>query len=77
MKDYLLFVAIGVLVVFSFFVLRSIAPYLFPAYFLYYLLGFIVFVFFLQFDFSIISVFSWHFYIGSILFLLLPLLIGK
>jgi hypothetical protein len=50
MKDYLLFVAIGVLVVFSFFVLRSIAPYLFPAYFLYYLLGFIVFVFFLQFD---------------------------
>lgn len=77
MRDYLLFVAIGVLIIFSFFVLHSIAPYLFPSYFLYYVIGFLVFVFFLQFDFSVVSVFSWHFYIGSVLFLLLPLVIGK
>lgn len=77
MRDYLLFVVIGVLVIFSFFVLHSIVPYLFPSYFLYYVIGFLVFVFFLQFDFSVVSVFSWHFYIGSVLFLLLPLVIGK
>jgi rod shape determining protein RodA len=77
MKDYLLFTAIGVLVVFSFFVLHAIAPFLFPAYYLYYVVGFIVFVFFLQLDFEVVSAFSWHFYIGSILFLILPLIIGK
>jgi rod shape determining protein RodA len=77
MKDYLLFTAIGVLVIFSFFVLHAIAPYLFPSYFLYYVVGFLAFIFFLQLDFGIISAFSWHFYIGSIIFLLLPLIIGK
>ncbi|MFZ5933047.1 MAG: FtsW/RodA/SpoVE family cell cycle protein [Patescibacteria group bacterium] len=57
--------------------LRSIAPSLFPVYFLYLFLAIVVFFFLIQTDFEVISLFSKFFYIGSIIFLIIPLLIGQ
>ena len=71
------FLGIGFLVLLSMVVLRSIAPFLFPLYFLYLVLAFLVFFLLFQIDFEIISLFSNHFYILSIVFLILPLLIGQ
>lgn len=71
------FLGIGFLVLLSMVVLHSIAPFLFPLYFLYLVLAFLVFFLLFQIDFEIISLFSNHFYIGSIVFLILPLLIGQ
>lgn len=71
------FLGIGFLVVLSMIVLESIAPFLFPLYFFYLILALTVFFLLFQLDFEIISLFSKHFYIGSIVFLFLPLLIGQ
>lgn len=71
------FLGIGFLVILSIIVLRSIAPFLFPYYFFYIILAFLVFFLLFQIDFEIISLFSRHFYIGSIIFLILPILIGQ
>jgi len=75
--DPLLLVGITVLISFSILILRSIAPFLFPTYFLYVFFGILAFIFFSQIDFEIISLFSNHLYVLSIFFLILPLLIGK
>ena len=71
------FLGIGFLVLLSIIVLGSIAPFLFPLYFFYLILAFLAFFLLFQVDFEIISLFSKHFYIGSIVFLVLPLLIGQ
>ncbi|MBI2066276.1 FtsW/RodA/SpoVE family cell cycle protein, partial [Candidatus Woesebacteria bacterium] len=71
------FLGIGFLVLLSIIVLGSIAPFLFPLYFFYLILAFLVFFLLFQVDFEIISLFSKHFYIGSIVFLVLPILIGQ
>ncbi|OGM56919.1 hypothetical protein A3E46_01125 [Candidatus Woesebacteria bacterium RIFCSPHIGHO2_12_FULL_46_16] len=70
-------VGIGFLVTLSIIVLRSVAPSLFPLYFLYLILAILVFYFLFQIDFEVISLFSRHFYIGSIVLLLITLLIGQ
>lgn len=75
--DYILLFSIGLLFLLSVIVLRSIAPSLFPLYYLYFVLSILVFYFFLVIDFEIISLFSKHIYWGSIILLLLPLLIGQ
>jgi rod shape determining protein RodA len=58
-------------------VLRAIAPSLFPLYFLYLILGFGAFFLLIQTDFEIVSIFSKHLYVASIVLLILPLFIGQ
>ena len=70
-------IGIFLMVALSVIVLRAIAPSLFPLYFLYLILGFGAFFLLLQTDFEIISIFSKHLYIVSIVLLILPLLIGE
>jgi len=76
-KDNVIFIAILFLALLSVSILRSISPEIFPQYFLFLLLGFLVFIIFLQIDFETYTAFSKPLYIGSILFLLMPLLIGQ
>ena len=75
--DTLFFLGISFLIILSLVVLGSISPSLFPIYFLYVVLGLISFFIFSQLDFNIVSIFSKQIYIGSIIFLFLPLLIGQ
>jgi rod shape determining protein RodA len=75
--DTPLFIGIVFLVTFSILVLNSIASFLFPLYFLYVLLGFIAYYVFSQIDFEIISLFCPHLYLASVVFLIIPLLIGQ
>jgi rod shape determining protein RodA len=75
--DVLLILPIFLLLVFSFFILNSISPTIFPSYYWYIFLGIIVFLFFSLFDFEIISAFSKYFYILSILLLVVTLIIGQ
>src|SRR3990172_4602671 len=70
-------IGIGLMATLSIIVLRAIAPSLFPLYFLYIILGFGAFFLLLKTDFEIISIFSKHLYIASIVLLILPLLIGQ
>lgn len=76
-QDYILFASIGLLLLLGIIVLRSIAPFLFPLYYLYLGLGFFAFFLFSKLDFEIISLFSKHLYVASIAFLILPLLVGQ
>ncbi len=77
MKDWTLNICILLLIGTSLFVLSSIAPSLFPSYFVYIVLGFIVFWFFSQVGFEVISLFSKHLYVISIVLLLATLVIGQ
>lgn len=70
-------IAIGALIVLSLTVLNSIAPELFPTYFFYVVFGVLAFLLFSSVDYDIISAFSKHLYIFSIVLLILPLLIGQ
>ena len=65
------------LLAFSTIVLRSIAPFLFPEYFLYFIIGSIVFILFASIEFEVISLFSTHLYVFSIVLLLINLVIGQ
>lgn len=75
--DVPLVVGIALLVILSLVVLRSVAPYLFPIYFFYLILAIVVFFFLSKVDFDVLALFSKHFYIGSVVFLIIPLLIGQ
>lgn len=77
MKDWILNLCILLLVGTSLFILRSIAPSLFPSYFIYIILGVIIFWFFSQVGFEVVSIFSTHLYVFSVLLLLLTLIIGQ
>jgi len=76
-KDLVFIGIIFFLLLYSVFVLRSIAPFLFPTYLFY--IGFSVFIFFLfsKVSFNIFRIFSKQFYIGSIVLLILPVIIGQ
>ncbi len=76
-KDIGITLAFFILIIFSVIVLRAIAPYVFPTYFIYLVVAIISFLVFSQIGFDILSEFSTHFYIGSIIFLILPLIIGQ
>lgn len=75
-KDPVFIGIILFLLLYSIFVLRSIAPFLFPTYLFY--VGFSVFIFFLfsKVSFNIFRIFSKQFYFGSIILLILPIIIG-
>ena len=73
----LLAIAITVLVLISTMVLRSITPQLYPNYFIYLVIAFVVFYVFFSIDFEIFKVFSTHLYVMSLLLLILPLIIGQ
>src|SRR3972149_10744025 len=75
--DYILLGSAIFLVVFGVVTLRSLAPSLFPVYFLYLVLAVFAFIIFSQIDFEILSLFSKHLYVLSILLLLAPLFIGQ
>lgn len=77
MKSIGLVIATTFLLIFGVVILRSVAPTIFPLYFVYLIVGIILFFVFSKIDFEVISIFSWQFYIGSIIFLLLPLIIGQ
>ncbi len=77
LKDIFLPLAAAFLLALSIFVLKSVAPALFPLYFVYILLGLIVFWFFAQIGFDVISLFSTHLYVLSIILLLATLVIGS
>ena len=57
-------------------VLKSIAPNIFPTYFIYIALGIVSFIVFSQIEFDVLSLFSSHFYIVSIVLLVATLIIG-
>ena len=61
----------------SVFILNSIAPGLFPWYFVFIGVSLIIFWFFSQIGFEIVSLFSTHLYIFSIFLLLLTIVIGS
>jgi rod shape determining protein RodA len=76
-KDIGLSISIAFLIVFSLFILNSIAPGLFPSYYIYIVLAVVSLWFFSQIGFDILSIFSTHFYVLSIVLLLLTLIIGR
>ena len=76
-KDPLLFTAVTLLIITSFLILRSIAPFVFPVYFAYYALAVVAFLIFSRIDFEVISVFFKQIYVLSLVFLLVPLIIGQ
>jgi rod shape determining protein RodA len=65
------------LIVFSIVILISLDKPLFPLYYIYIIFSIFAFWLFSQIDFDIISLFSKHFYIVSIVLLLLTLIIGQ
>ncbi|HLA04113.1 MAG TPA: FtsW/RodA/SpoVE family cell cycle protein, partial [Patescibacteria group bacterium] len=76
-KDVYLSGAVVFLLILSIIMLRSVAPGLFPLYFVYIFIGLIIFWFFAQIDFDVISLFSTHLYVLSILLLVATLVIGS
>ncbi len=76
-KDWGITVAIGILSIFSVAILRSIAPFVFPLHLFYLIVGLIIFLVFSQIDFDILALFSKHFYIGSVILLIVTLIIGQ
>jgi len=75
--DYILLGGIIFLVIFGNIALKSLAPSLFPVNYLYILLAALAFIILVQIDFEILSLFSKHFYVLSIILLLTPLIIGQ
>jgi rod shape determining protein RodA len=75
--DVFLLLGIFFLVSFSVLILRSINPQLFPLYFVYIAFGILFFYLTSRIDFDIYLLFSKHFYILSIILLVVPLLLGK
>lgn len=76
-KDVSLSASIIFLLVLSIFILNSVAPGLFPLYFIYIAIAVILFWILSQIGFDIISIFSTHLYIFSIVLLILTLIIGR
>jgi rod shape determining protein RodA len=76
-KDISLSISVIFLLVLSVFILNSVAPGLFPLYFIYIVIALILFWFFSQIGFDIVSLFSIHFYLISIILLVLTLIIGR
>ena len=76
-KDIYLSLSVFFLLILSVVILKSVAPSLFPLYFVYIFTGLVVFWFFAQIGFDVASLFSKHLYIISILLLLATLIIGS
>ena len=75
--DKMLFFLSLILVSISLVVLSSITASIFPTYFLFIIIGFVILFLFIQIDFDVLIAFSRITYVLSILFLLMPLIIGQ
>lgn len=75
--DYLFYVIVFFLILFGLVILGSIAPQLFPIYFVYVIFAISLFFIFSRIDFEIITLFSRHLYTASVLLLILTLIIGQ
>ena len=71
--DFGILISVLVLVLLSLIVLNSISPNIFPQYYLFVIVGFLAFFLFTRIDFDILSAFSAHLYVLSIIFLFLPI----
>lgn len=76
-RDYFIVVPSFLLITLSIFTLSSLAPEFFPSYFVFIFLGVFIFIVTSVLDFEIFCAFSKHLYILSIIFLSLPLIIGR
>lgn len=76
-KDSIFLFCLVFLLLISVFVLRAIAPELFPLYFVSIGLSFFVFWIFSQIGYEVLSLFSKPLYVLSLILLLLPLIIGS
>jgi rod shape determining protein RodA len=76
-KDIGLSVSVAFLLILSVFILNSVSPGLFPLYFIYIALAMILFWFFSRVGFEIVSLFSTHLYVISIVLLVITLIIGR
>lgn len=76
-KDISLILSVLFLIIFSVVILNSLSHSLFPLYFVYIFIALVAFWFFSQVDFDVISLFSRHFYVISLLLLLLTFIIGR
>ncbi len=76
-KDIWLLGSITFLLVLSVVILRSVAPGLFPLYLVYIFVSILAFWFFSGVGFEVVSIFSRHFYVFSIILLILTLIIGR
>lgn len=76
-KDYFIVVPVVLLIAMSIFTLRSLELEIFPVYYIFIFIGIVVFFISSNLDFEIYYAFSKHFYILSIIFLFLPLIIGR
>lgn len=77
LKDWRVLISVGFLLVLSLVILRSISPNIFPTQFIYLTFGILVFWIFSQIDFDVLALFSKHFYVLSIILLLITLVIGQ
>lgn len=75
-KDIVLFLSIIFLLVFSVVILNSLDATLFPLYFVYIFVALVMFFLFSMVGFDIVSIFSKHFYIASVVLLALTLIVG-
>lgn len=75
-KDVTLVLSVTFLLIFSAFILNSLDSAIFPPYLVYIFISLIIFWIFSMIGFDIISIFSKHFYIGSVALLVLTLIIG-
>ena len=76
-KDIYISISVFFLLILGIVVLNSIAPTLFPSYFINIVIAIIAFWFFSQIDFEIVSLFSSHLYVISIILLVLTSIIGN
>ncbi len=77
MRRYVFTALIIITIVFSLVVMRSIAPFVFPSYLIYILISLFFYFLFSRIDFSILTIFWKHFYVVSIVLLLITLIIGQ
>ena len=76
-KDYFIVIPVILMIAISVFTLRSLAPDIFPSYYIFIAVGLFLFFASSVVDFEIYSAFSKYFYIFSIVFLGLTLIIGQ
>jgi rod shape determining protein RodA len=76
-KDPLFVISIFFVISLSTFVLKAIAPEVFPGYFFYILLSIFVFILFSELDFEVLKLFSKHLYAFCVLLLLATFVIGR
>lgn len=75
--DWFIICTIVLLLFISIFVLYSVAPAIFPSYYVYIVIALILFFVFLKIDFEIFVSFSAHLYIFTIILLVITLILGQ